>query len=96
MKVKKVAGVVVFAAMAAGLVATSVWFVRLNARVKELEEVKSKSEEVKSGSEAGKTGSEKRKSEEIKSGEPLVVTNLPPQMAVLGVEYEGEKKQGKK
>ena len=90
MKVKKVAGVAVFAAMAAGLVATSVWCVRLNARVRELEEVKSKSEKVKSGSEAGKTGSEKGKSEEIKSEEHRVVTNLPPQMAVLGVEYEGQ------
>ena len=78
MKVKKWAGVAVFAAMAAGLVVTSVWCVRLNARVKELEEVKSKSEKVKSEGDTAK------------SEETLVATNLPPQMAVLGVEYEGQ------
>ena len=83
MKVRKWAAVAVFAAMAAGLVATSIWCVRLNARVRELEEVKSKSEKVKSGSEKGK-------SEEIKSEETRVVTNLPPQMAVERVEYEGQ------
>ena len=44
---KKRVVVLAFAAMAAGLAGMGVWCARLNARVHELEEVKSKSEKVK-------------------------------------------------
>ena len=91
---KKRVVVLAFAAMAAGLAGMGVWCARLNARVHELEEVKSKSEKVKSKGEEAKREGEKVKSEsgnaQEGARETVSATNLPPQLAVLGVDYEGK------
>ena len=91
---KKRVVVLAFAAMAAGLAGMGVWCARLNARVHELEEVKSKSEKVKSKGEEAKREGEKVKSEsgnaQEGARETVAATNLPPQLAVLGVDYEGK------
>ena len=91
---KKRVVVLAFAAMAAGLAGMGVWCARLNARVHELEEVKSKSEKVRSKGEEAKREGEKVKSEsgnaQEGARETVATTNLPPQLAVLGVDYEGK------
>ena len=91
---KKRVVVLAFAAMAAGLAGMGVWCARLNARVHELEEVKSKSEKVRSKGEEAKREGEKVKSEsgnaQEGARETVAATNLPPQLAVLGVDYEGK------
>ena len=91
---KKRVVVLAFAAMAAGLAGMGVWCARLNARVHELEEVKSKSEKVRSKGEEAKREGEKVKSEsgnaQEGARETMAATNLPPQLAVLGVDYEGK------
>lgn len=74
----------VFAVMAAGLAAMGIWCARLNARVQELENEKAKSQSEKVDDAI------KRKCEAVKSEVVQVVTNLPPQMAVERVEYEGK------
>ena len=72
---------VALAAMAAGLVGMGAWCVRLNARVKELERL------PQAAAPAKATNAVVRAAKAVAAA---AVTNLPPQMAIEGVDYDGE------
>ena len=99
---RKQAGAAVFAAMAAGLVAMGIWCVRLNARVHELERESGNPVPVAPQTATNvvarvtnvvvqATDVVAQATNKVPSmAKTAAATNLPPQMAVEGVDYAGE------
>lgn len=82
------------AALAVGFASTASWCLRLQSRVRELESALSASRAAVAEAKPVEKPIEKpaEEPEDQQVEKPAVVTNAPPQMAVVNVEYDDETK----